>query len=165
MALFRRKIAVIAVVAIVATAALLACFVLIPKSPGSVTLKGIEVAITYLPGSSGSIGPANNDTCQNCPLTLRGGTQALIQVFWSVVPNGSTARLNGTLSSVVPFYPAEWGGNSPPTLNSEHLRNWSISAGAGFGVWIVLVVPVNPSGSQTAFWIKLNMTAILSPPG
>jgi hypothetical protein len=164
MALSRWQIAAIATVAVVVIASLAAYIVLTRKSSGSATLEGVEVRIAYAPGSSGSIGPASNDTCPSCPLALSGGSQTWLQVFGFVVPNGRTAWLNGTLSSVVPFYPQSWSGSSPPTMNSEQFRNWSITGG-GSGVSIELVVPDNPSGPQTAFWIYLNLTANLYPSG
>jgi len=163
MAVRRRQIAALAVVALVVVASLAVYVVLTRKSSGSVTLEGIEVTIVYAPGSSGSIGPASNETCANCPVTMSSGTQPWLQVFGFVVPEGQTAWLNSTLSSAVPFHPGSWTGSTPPTQNTLEFVNWSMSGGQGSGFVIQLVVPDNPSASQTTFWIYLNLTANLQP--
>jgi len=162
MPLTRWQIGAIATVAVVVVASLTAFSLLVWRPAGSVVLEGVEVRIAYAPRSSGSIGPLSNDTCLYCPSKMLGGTQSSINVFSIAVPNGMTAWLNGTLSSVVPFYPQSWSGSSPPAVNSDQMRNVSITGGT-MPVSIVLVVPDHPSESQTAFWIYLNVTAYLQP--
>jgi len=167
MALSRRQVAAVVasvVIVVVVVVVGVAFYTASPrKPPGRVTLEGVEVTIVYAPGSSGSIGPASNDTCPNCPLTLSSGTQSWLQVYGFVVPEGRTVWLNSTLSSAVPFHPESWTGSSPPTLYIQSYVNWTMTAGEGTGFQVQLVVPYSPSASQTTFWVYLNLTANLQP--
>lgn len=93
---------------------------ILPRSsqarPAILTLTGIERQIVYEGNTSGSIGPAVNDSCPECPISFPAGSDAYVTTF--------SYRVNAT----VPEIAMEVFVNS--TIPAEPFGGWSCPTGS-----------------------------------
>jgi hypothetical protein len=121
-----------------------------PAKPSPVILEvtGVERNFLYLNGTNGLLGPAVNDSCEFCPVTVKAGSLVSFTLL--------TYRLNLTvpliimsifLNSSIPTVP--FGGWScpagqapscpPPAVTSSH---WYLEQGSDTGsAWSVTLIP------------------------
>jgi len=131
---------------------------------GSVTLDGIEVNLTYEPGSAHIFGKTEQNTCHDCPLILSGGeNDSALELFWFQVPTNYTAIVTMSISSAVPFQ-AVYGWCFAPgpcnvTTNFSTVGDpWTLGEDQGRPWLVDLLVPNPAPNLPNGFWIYFNAT-------
>ena len=135
---------------------------------GSVTLNGVFVNVTYVPGSL-KPWPASTSNCTDrpfglpsyhCPLNLSGGTELGLLAFLPV-PRGDWAYFNDTIWSPVPFHEPSCTDTGPgpcPLTNLWEDYNASVEGGYQWGDVVTLTVPSPAPSFDHGFWVIANVT-------
>lgn len=133
---------------------------------GSVTLNGVFVNVTYVPGSMQPWAPSTSNCTDrefglpsyHCPVKLSGGTEFSVLAFLSV-PSNETAFLNDTVWSPVPFQELSCSGTgSCPLTNHWEDRNWTVTSGRQWGDVVMLAIPSPAPSFPDGFWVVANVT-------
>lgn len=133
---------------------------------GSVTLNGVVINVTYVPGSLKPWAVSTSNCTDrtfglptyHCPLILSGGTQLSLLAFLPVLQN-ETAFINDTIWSPVAFHePSCAGTGSCPLTTLWEDRNWTVTGGRQWGVVVTLAVPSSAPSFAHGFWVVANVT-------
>jgi hypothetical protein len=140
-------------------------FALFPPAPGSVTLDGVAVNITYVPSSPQIFGPQNQESCAHCPIVLQGGEDEPLTVVDFVTPANTSAVITLWVNSTIPFQITAGCFAPGPCGATQTFEgvDFTLCGANGWGMNANLFVP-NPAPNLPAgFWVRVTVSVQTGP--
>jgi hypothetical protein len=136
-----------------------------PIPPGSVTLDGINMTLSYTPGSTTDVVPGPNYCANWCPVMFTGGDNYTIKVFSFFVGSGDyrgeIVSLN--VSSALPFQAVICESPGPCGITHTYeASNISFRSFGGFAQSITVIVSDPAPSLPAGFWVYCNATITLT---
>jgi hypothetical protein len=132
-------------------------------APYTVSITDIYRNITYNGGESGYVGGTTTSGCDLCPLSIETGSTVSLKVLalnFSTTPPKSV-QLNVTFTSTYPFEEVGSLSSSPPLVTAQTYQTgvFTTGPGAGWTVWLTLVIPSASSAPSRTGGVEVSIVA------